>query len=457
MRCSVLLAALAGALFAGCGTPAPAARLALGGTILTPERVIADGVLVIEGDRISAVFEGRHSVEGLATIDTDGIILPGLIDLHNHPMWSVFPRWNAGGVFHNRDDWRRAPAYVEGYVQPERALSRTMTCEQSQFAEVKAIAGGATSMRGSPATRCSAGLVRNMESDRRLSEGFQDGTLTGLLDVDDLSDKAASRLAERLRGGSVMRLFIHVGEGRADHPAPREEFERVVEQGLLTDRTVIIHGTGLGDAEFEALAAAGASLVWSPRSTLELYGETTSIRMAIDRGIRVALAPDWSVTGSANLLDELRTASEWSQHALGAALEDSLLIRMVTSDAASIAGLEDRIGSIEPGRLADVLIIQRRGADPYRDVVSARPSDVRLVIVGGTPAYGAADLMGQLRDRWDVEPVDVCAAAKLIDTTADRASLLDYRYRLSQVRQRLSRGLAALGRNISLAPIAECP
>lgn len=457
MRCGVLLVALAGALFAACGAPASDARLALRGTILTPERVIADGLVVIEGDRISAVIDHRPGVEGVPTIDTGGIILPGLIDLHNHPLWAVFPRWKAGGEFHNRDEWRRAPAYVEGYVEPERAMSRTMTCEQSQFAEVKAIVGGATSMRGSPPTRCSAGLVRNIESDRRLSEGFQDGTLTGLLDVDNLSDEESSRLAERLRGGSVKRLFVHIGEGRADHPDPRAEFQRLVEHGLLTDRTVIIHGTGLGDAEFEAIAAAGASLVWSPRSTLELYGETTSIRMAIDRGVRIALAPDWSVTGSANLLDELRTASEWSEQALGTALEDRLLVRMVTSEAAAIAGVGDRIGSIEPARLADVLIIRRRGTDAYRDVVTARPSDVRLVLVGGAPLYGAADLMRQLRDSWDTESVDVCGAEMLIDTTADGASLLDFRYRLSQVRQRLSRALADLGRGTSLAPIVECP
>lgn len=451
----VLLAALAGALLAGCGAPAPT-RLALRGTILTPDRIVDDGLLVIDGDRISAVIEGSETPDGIPIVDTGGIILPGLIDLHNHPLWSAFPRWRAGGAFRNRDDWSRVPEYVDGYVTPERALLKTMTCELSEYGEVKAIVGGATSMRASPSTRCSAGLVRNIEFDRPLSEGLQDGTLSGLIDVDILSDEQASRLVERLRSGSVKRLFVHVGEGRADHPAPREEFQRLVDYGLLTDRTVIIHGTGLGDAEFDAMASAGATLVWSPRSTLELYGETTSISMAIDRGIRVALAPDWSLTGSANLLDELRTASEWSQQALGTALDDRLLVRMVTSDAAAIAALETRIGSLEPGHLADVLVIRRRNSEPYRTVVSSRPADVRLVMVGGKPVYGAADLMSGLRDRWDVEEVNVCDAAMLIDTTADRASLLDYRHRLSQVRLRLGRALEAFGRGIPLAPIAEC-
>jgi cytosine/adenosine deaminase-related metal-dependent hydrolase len=448
-----LLAALVGALLSGCGAAGPT-RLALRGTILTPDRAIDDGLLVIEGDRISAVLAGATAPDGVPIVDTGGIILPGLIDLHNHPLWSAFPRWRAGGAFRNRDDWARAPAYVDGYVTPERELLKTMTCELSAFGEIKAIVGGATSMRGSPATRCSAGLVRNLEFDRPLSEGLLDGTLSGLIDVDILSDEQAARLLERLRSGSVQRLFVHVGEGRADHPAPREEFQRLVDYGLLTERTVIIHGTGLGDAEFDAMASAGATLVWSPRSTLELYGETTSISMAIDRGIRVALAPDWSLTGSANLLDELRTASEWSRQALGTALDDRLLVRMVTSDAAAIAALETRIGSLEPGHLADVLVVRKRDAEPYRSVVVAQPADVRLVMVGGQLVYGAADLMSGLRDRWDVEPVKVCDAAMVIDTTADRASLLDYRHRLSQIQSRLGRALGAFG--LALAPIAEC-
>jgi cytosine/adenosine deaminase-related metal-dependent hydrolase len=445
-------------LIVACGS-GDSDRLALRGTILTPDRVIADGVLVIAGDRVSAVHESPEGLVGVPTIDTGGIILPGLIDLHNHPLWSVFPRWHAGGAFRNREDWANAPVYDTAYVQPERALQKTMTCELSAFGELRAIVGGVTSMRGSPKTRCSAGLVRNLESDPRLSEPGRDdaGALSSLIDVDLLSEDAAARLAERVRSGSVKRLFVHVGEGRAEDPAPREEFRRLVERGLLTDRTVIIHGSGLGADEFDAIQAAGASLVWSPRSTLELYGETTSIAMALDRGIPVALAPDWSVTGSANLLEELNSTAVWSHENLGAALGDRELVKMATAVPAAVAGLDNRIGSLEVGRLADVLVIRRGDPDPYRAVVTAKPSDVQLVMIGGEAVYGAADFMRRLRGWWDVESLELCGARMRLDTTADRASLLDFRYRWSQVRARLGAGMASAAPGIPLAPIAECP
>lgn len=450
---AVLIGLLSALLAAACGANGAPARFALRGTILTPDGVIADGVVVIDGDRIAAVADRPPSAG--VVIDTGGIILPGLIDLHNHPMWSALPRWHTNGAFRNRDEWVRAPVYLASYVEPERALLRTVDCELSAYAEIKAIVGGATSMRGSPLTRCSAGLVRNVEVDSPLSR-TPGGSLSGLIDVDVLSDEAATRLVARLRDGNVGRLFVHVGEGRADDPAPRREFQTLAEHGLLTDKTVIIHGTGFGDAEFDAMQAAGAALVWSPRSTIELYGETTSIAMAVDRGIAVALAPDWSITGSDNLLDELRTAAAWSRESLGGALDDRTLVAMTTATAAAIAGLESQIGMLAPGRLADVLVLRRGNEDPYRAVVTSRASDVRLVLVGGKARYGSADLMRRLADSWDVEPLDICGSAMLIDTTADRASLLDLRYRLSRVRQRLSDALEAVRRGTPLAPLVEC-
>ena len=430
-------------------------RFALRGTILTPDGVITDGVVVIDGARIAEVLSHPPSGD-VPTIDTGGIILPGLIDLHNHPQWNALPRWHTKGVYRNRDEWRRAPVYLTSYADPQRALLRTVSCELSAYAEIKAIVGGATSMRGSPLTRCSAGLVRNMELDRPLSES-PGGALSGLIDVDILSDIDAARLVERLRDGNVKRLFVHVGEGRTEDPAPRLELRTLAEHGLLTDRTVVIHGTGFGDAEFDAVQAAGAALVWSPRSTLELYGETTSIAMAVDRGIPVALAPDWSITGSDNMLDELRTAAAWSAQSLGGALDDRALVAMATADAAKIAGVESLIGGIAPGRLADVLVIRRRDGDPYHAVVSARASDVRLVLVGGRARFGAADIMRRLHDRWDVESIDICGESMLIDTTADRASLLDFRYRFSQVRRRLDDAFDNIRRGWSPAPLVECP
>jgi cytosine/adenosine deaminase-related metal-dependent hydrolase len=57
-------------------------------------------------------------------------------------------------------------------------------------------------------------------------------------------------------------------------------------------------------------------LFWSPRSNLELYGATANIGAALDAGVEIALAPDWAVTGSSNILNELKVASLWTMSGL---------------------------------------------------------------------------------------------------------------------------------------------
>jgi hypothetical protein len=75
------------------------------------------------------------------------------------------------------------------------------------------------------------------------------------------------------------------------------------------------------------------------------------------------------------------------------------LVEMVTATAASIAGLGGRLGTLEQGRPADLLVLERRHQDPYQSVVAADPSWVQLVMVDGDLANGRADWLTDLVDR----------------------------------------------------------
>jgi cytosine/adenosine deaminase-related metal-dependent hydrolase len=413
-------------------------------------------MVIVDHGRIKTVLDRPGEIRGLPVIDTDGLILPGLIDLHNHVLWSVFPRWEPGGTFANRDVWPQNAVYIRNYSDPEHALSRTHGCDLNRFGEVKAISGGVTSVVGSLRSACTAGLVRNLDYDAGFDGERDERRAATLIDIDDLTPDAAAKLARRLGARDGLPWFVHVAEGRAEDPGPREEFARLVEEGLLTRHTVIVHGNGLGEAEFEAIAAAGASLVWSPRSNMTLYGETTSIAMALDRGIPVALGSDWSVTGSGNLLDELRYAAAWSRANLGGAVTDRQLVEMATSVPAAIAGIADRVGSIAPGKYADLLVIRGNRRDPYHAIVSASLADVRLVTVGGEALYGQWDVVQRLHSWWDVETLDVCGTRMALDTTPAPPSLLDRRYRFAATRARLQAALQRVSPGARVGAIAEC-
>jgi cytosine/adenosine deaminase-related metal-dependent hydrolase len=163
---------------------------------------------------------------------------------------------------------------------------------------------------------------------------------------------------------------------------------------------VIIHGTALSRDELGHVKDAGASLVWSPQSNLRLYGETTGVAGALELGLPVALGADWLPSGSPSLLAEMKVARRCLLEQ-GRPVTAQALVRMVTHDAAAIAGLGDRLGTLEDGRPADLVVFERRHPDPYENVAQADPGWVELVMIGGDLSYGREDWMLALSDPAD--------------------------------------------------------
>src|SRR6185295_3987000 len=93
----------------------------------------------------------------------------------------------------------------------------------------------------------------------------------------DLRPGVGDEVRQQLRAGALDLLTIHLAEGRASDAQSKGEFELLEKNELLTDRTAIVHGIALGPVEFDKMKRAGASLIWSPRSNMQLYGETTDV------------------------------------------------------------------------------------------------------------------------------------------------------------------------------------
>jgi hypothetical protein len=89
----------------------PAATYALRGALVTPDGIIENGTILIRQGKIVAVGTHVELPPNETLIDTHGVIAPGLIDLHNHLTWNVFPRWHPIQEFGNRYDWQQKPIY----------------------------------------------------------------------------------------------------------------------------------------------------------------------------------------------------------------------------------------------------------------------------------------------------------------------------------------------------------
>ncbi len=443
--------------FGGCRSLAqssPPRPIVLEGTVVTPTEVIRDGMVIIEGERIKAVGQGVAIPEGAVRIATNGLIFPGLIDLHNHITWNVFPRWkDLPRRFRNRYEWRNDAVYLRTYAAWNQALSH-LNCERNTYGEVKALLGGVTTVQGSYLKRaCVSGLVRNLDVASGLYGETESERLYHVLDIDRLTIDEARNLNDRLAKGELTSLLFHLAEGVPDDPESRRDLQLLRRRGLLGPATGIIHGTAFHPDDFETLRNAGANLIWSPRSNLFLYGTTTNVAEALKRNLLVALSPDWSITGSDTMLDELKAARAYNNSQVPRIWSDDReLVVMVTVNPAEIAGVSDKIGRIRSGYFADLLVIRGRPDDPYRALVDARPQDVELVMIGGQPYYGKASLMTHLGHRDDSEEIAVCGTAGRVRLMVGQTG--------SPLRQLTAKLVTAMpvvdGHRLEPAPLVSC-
>jgi hypothetical protein len=134
--------------------------------------------------------------------------------------------------------------------------------------------------------------------------------------------------------------------------------------------------------------------------------------------VLVSLGSDWSPSGSANVLGELKVADHVNQRLWSGRISDEQLVAMVTINPATAYHLDARIGSIEVGKAADLLVVTRRpGVSAFRSLIDAQPSDVLLVTVGGDPLFGVPASMDALGKTGDYEVIDACGAPRAIDVT----------------------------------------
>lgn len=418
---------------------APSIPFSLRGCVLTPNQRLSDGWVDIEGGVVTRVGTAAPDA-GFRRLETDGIILPGLIDLHGHPEYNVFAAWEPPRLFANRGRWRDSAEYAAVVKAPLARLKQAPSLEStlSRYAEARALVTGTTAIQGANGKFATAeeSLVRNV--DRRI---FGAHRARSIVDLDRTTAADQAALRAKVDGGEVDAVYVHLAEG-IDVPS-RNEFRTLVNANLLTAATVIIHGTALEDGDLDEVAASGAKLVWSPQSNLRLYGKTTRAGAAMSRGISVGLGADWLPSGSPSLLAELKVA----RRALieeGFPVTARQLVRMVTVDAARIAGLEEHLGLLRAGRPADVLVLERRHPDPWEAVVQALPASVELVVLGGDVAYGRRDWVRLLAgvpaagpDPVTAEPVVAWGRPMLVDTSYSVRSPAATPPRLSNLRSAL--------------------
>jgi len=241
----------------------------------------------LEGDRAKFGWR-RHVDEKLLTIDLSGyLILPGLINAHDHLEFNLFPRLGKG-PYSNFEQW------AEDIYHPEQSPLR------EHLAVPKAVRlwwGGIKNLLSGVTTVCHHNPYEPEVFDgdlpvrvvRRYSWAH-----SLALERDVLSKFRATP--------PDAPFIIHLGEG-TDERSRNEIFE-LDQMGPLDARTVIVHGVALDEAGHARLRERGGALVWCPTSNLFTLGKTLDRRVT-SKNPRLALGTDSALTAQGDLLDEI--------------------------------------------------------------------------------------------------------------------------------------------------------
>ncbi len=387
----------AGGVCAVTKTGTGAGRVLLQGTVLGAGETLHRGEVLVADGKIACVACdcSTHPDYADASVVTcpEGVISPGLVNPHEHLTYA-----NNAPVAHGQTRYLHRADWQGARGGPRLAYESGANSTLQAYAELRYIMSGTTTIAGGGGVK---GLARNADDEAGTLEGMPIQIADS--DVFPLPGKLRQTGCEydpgRATGASVDQLgsyLPHIGEG-IDKEA-QNELVCAGEEGrydLYKPQTAVIHAVAATPKEAGLIRGSQSSVVWSPRSNVDLYGDTAPIVLLDMAGVPIALGTDWVVSGSMNMARELRCADELNQKYYGKHFTDADMWRMVTENAAAAVGAGTVIGAIKVGYLADLAIYDGAKAKDHRAVLEGGVEDVALVLRGGKALYGDEALFTQ--------------------------------------------------------------
>jgi imidazolonepropionase-like amidohydrolase len=396
-------------------------NLLITGQVLTPGEVLEGGQVLVDSDGLIQCVGCDCSGEAAATSATaiecpNGVISPGLINTHDHLTFDRSPPYSGTAErYEHRHEWR------EGLGEHEEIPSRAPGISRDEaihiaWSELRQVLSGTTSINGSGGED---GLLRNLDRSSMMEGLGQPDVRYETFPLDDTSgtllrdscDYGSGRDRAEL-ASSVEAYTPHIAEGIA--ATARNEFlcSREGDDDLIQDPTAVIHGVGVLPPDIGEMAADGSALIWSPRSNISLYGDTARVTQYDRMGVPIALGTDWIRSGSMNMLRELSCAAQYNAEYLDGYFSDEELWLMATREAAAVLAMDDALGTLEPGKVADISIFDGSEREHHRAVLDASAKDVALVVRGGDVLYGDGSVVQSVPESGDCATMDVCGRAK---------------------------------------------
>lgn len=411
-------------------TAMPGTRVDLvisGGTVVTMNAqgtVIADGAVAINGSQIVAVGPAadiNDQYAGAERVDARGqIILPGLINTHGHAPMVLF-RGLADDMA--LMDWLNQYIFPaeKATVSPEfvRIGTRLAALEMIEsgtttyadmyyFEEEIARATADAGLRGvlgQTVIRFPVADAATPEEALARTEAFLREFAGHALITPAVAPHAPYTLSpETLQAARALAnkynapLLIHLAETKDEVGMIAEQFKQSPAMfldglGVWNGRSLAAHAVWVDDVDIRMLAARKVGLSHNPESNMKLASGTAPVPAWLSLGALAGLGTDGAASNNdLDMFEAMRTAALLHKHATGdpRTLPARQALELATRRGADALGMGDQIGSLEPGKLADVITVSVDSArqtplfDPLSHLVYVtRGTDVRTTIVHG--------------------------------------------------------------------------
>ena len=418
-----------------------------GGTVLTLDREVGDferGDVLIEGEEILAVGTDLPA-ENAEVIDASrAIVLPGFVDTHRHTwqaqLRSIACDWTLGQYMTGLH------AGLSGHFRPEDTYLGNL------LGTVEALDGGITTLLDwshnlATPEHADAAIAGLIESGSRAV--FAHGGGAPQWDVfpnevphpDDArrvrdqyfaSDDGLVTMAMALRGPEVatrettvgdyalareldLRITVHVGNGEMAKDRPVAWLN---ESGLMGPDVTYVHCNSISDEELRMVADSGGTASVSPDIELQMGHGWPATGRLLKVGIRPTISIDVCSSNGGHMFGSMRAligTQRGFDHADAGARGEPLdhvpltcreVVEFATIDGARALGLDERIGTLTPGKQADVILLSTDAYgmfpvnNPYGMVVyNAHPGVVDTILVGGQVVKRDGELLGPDRER----------------------------------------------------------
>jgi 5-methylthioadenosine/S-adenosylhomocysteine deaminase len=401
--------------------------LVLGGTLVSMDkerRIVLDAGIAIVGGRIVAVGS-RRDISGTytapQTVNADGrLIVPGLINGHTHIPMTLFR-----GLADDLDlqDW------LTKYIFPAEAKNVS-----EEFVRAGTRLGLAEMIRGGTTTYCDMYYFEDAIADETAKAGVRGVLGETIIDFPVADNKTnaeamayVAKFVQRWKGHELIvpaiaphspytvseehlkavhafsestgaPIVTHISETKrevddsvkAKGASPIDYLSRI---GFLSNKVIAAHVVWPSDEELDLLKKTGVGVIHNPQSNMKLASGVAPVPQMLKRGLLVGLGTDGAASNNdLNMWEEMDTAAKLHKVFSGdpKVLSAEEAFEMATIRGAQALHLETEIGSIEKGKRADLVIVERDSLNQiplynvYSDLVYAtKANDVETVIING--------------------------------------------------------------------------